>query len=287
MSGKFFTLLAFIIIVAFSGCSEDDNIVNQEEHFDAVGIIIKQSGVTIFDYFGPDYAATDSIAGNDTLKISRGLNPHWDIYFYDESGDQINPPVSTVDGGHQSLAATFTPSSLAELWWHDGEEGAFEFHIRGNEEGYGTVKFNVMHEGHADFTTLPIPLVIDSNVLHDEPVGIKLYDEESGTLLASSVLADSGSSSGTLSVNINDSTEHIEVYFYDSEDIEFHPSAPPHSLVVESSNESVVSVGGIEVEEPWAFKLLGNTAGSAEITVKLFHDGAVGKIFEPVAVQVQ
>ncbi len=281
-------LIIFVLTLAFSfvGCDDDNDITGQEEHFDAVGIIIQQSGVIVLDYYGPDYQAGDDIAYLDTLQLSLGLNPHWKAYFYDEDGEQIDPPLTPDEGGHQTFAATFT-SELAELWWHEGEDGAFEFHIRGLESGSCTVEFNVMHEGHSDFTTLPIPVVVGTEVLHDEPVGVRLYDEETEQLLATAWLAATDSTEGSLSVSANDSTDHIEALFFDTNDIEFFPPVPPHSLVVESSDTNIVTIVGQVEDEPWAFKLYGNSAGSATITVYLYHDDEIGKTFTPVDITVQ
>ena len=280
-----FLSLMFVLTLLFGGCG-DDKISGQEEHYDAVGIVIYQSGVKVLDYYGPDYQAGDAIAYMDTLRGSIGLNPHWNAKFYNDDEEEIDPPLTPDEGGQQTLAAVFDPE-LGELWWHDNEDGHFEFHLRGLQSGNGTIAFKVMHLGHSDFTTLPIPLVIDSEVLHDAPIGVKLLDEESGDLLATAWLADSAHVEGTLTVAADDSTDHIEVLFFDINDTEFLPVVPPHSLVVESSDTTAVTIGGQEEEEPWAFKLYGHNTGSAAITIYLYHDDAIGKTFSPVTVNVQ
>ena len=275
-------ILALALVVA--GCSDDDDPVSsQSEHFDAVGYIIYASGVKVLDYFGPDYGAGDNVAYLDTLRASQGLNPRWDSKFYNEDTVEINPPSPS----HQTLAAEFTDPGIAELWWHDGEDGYFEdFHLRGLAPGTTTVKFKVMHVGHADFTTLPIPVIIDTNVLHDTPVGIILEDEDSGTLLATAWTTDIDSVSGSLSVPANDSTDHIEVIFFDQNATEFWPDDVVHSLVVESSDTTVVKISGQDPAEPWAFRLVGRAAGSATITVFLYHNAAIGKTFTAIPVNV-
>ena len=277
--------IAIALPVLFTGCGDDD-ITGQEEHFDAVGIVISQSGVTVLDYYGPDYQAGDSLAYLDTLHLSLGLNPHWDAKFYDEDSQEVDPPITPNHGGYHTLAATFIPG-IAELWWHEGEDGDFEFHVRGLESGNGKVVFNIMHLGHSDFTTLPIPVVIDTNVLHDVPVGVKLYDEETEQLLATSWLADSAYTEGSLTVANGDSTDHIEVMFFDQNGTEFQPPVPPHSLVPVSADTLIVSIGGQMENEPWAFKLYGKSAGSTTVIVYLYHDDAIGKTFSPINVTIQ
>ncbi len=280
--GARLVIAATLFVFAGLSCSDDDPVSPQAEHFEAIGIQVLQSGVVILDYYGPDYGAGDNIARFDTLYASQGLNPHWETMFYNEDGDLVEPP-SDAD---KSFGAEFADASVAEIWWHEGEEGEYEFHLRGKKEGRTTVEFKVLHAGHADFTTLPIPVVIGTEVLHDAPIGVKLKDEESGDLLATAWLADSSKFEGSLTVDAGSTTDHIEAVFFDSNGTEFWPGVPPHSLVVESSNETIVTVTGQEPAEPWAFRLTGETTGSATITVYIYHDGSVGKTFTPVPVTV-
>lgn len=276
-------IVSALIVVASISCSdEDDPISPQAEHFEAIGIQVLQSGVVILDYYGPDYGAGDNIARFDTLYASQGLNPHWETKFYNEDGDLVDPP-SDAD---KSFGAEFADTSVAELWWHEGEEGEYEFHLRGKKEGETTVEFKVLHAGHADFTTLPISVIIGAEILHDEPIGVNLKDEETGDIFATAWLADSAKVEGNLTVDAGSTTDHIEALFFDSYGTEFWPGAPPHSLVVESSNETTVTITGQEPDEPWAFKLTGESPGSATITVYIYHDGSVGETFTAIPVTV-
>jgi hypothetical protein len=276
-------VFAFVLIAVFAISCDDDPIAPQSDHFEAVGMVIFQSGAMVLDYYGPEYDAGDQTAYLDTLYASQGLNPHWSVRFYNEDGDLVDPP----EEDNQWFAADFANPDLAELWWHEGEDGEFDFHLKGNQAGQTTVEFKIMHIDHADFTTLPIPLVIDETVLHGAPVGVRLYDEESEDLLATAYIAGSGNDSeGLFTLTAGNTTDHIEAIFFDEEDIAFWPGVPPHSLVVESSNTSVVNITGQEPEEPWAFKLEAVSAGTANITVYIYHDGAVGKTFTPINVVV-
>ena len=91
---------------------------------------------------------------------------------------------------------------------------------------------------------------------------------------------------GSFTLSSDETTDHIEAVFFDEHDVEFSPPVPPHSLVVQSSDENTVTVTGQEPEEPWAFKLRGETTGSTSITVLLYHDDNVGATFKPVPVTV-
>ena len=77
-----------------------------------------------------------------------------------------------------------------------------------------------MHEGHADYRSgkFPIRIEHEDETAHGAPVGFSLIDEESGnTLLTLSEMGVTGS----LSVNFNETTDHIEVEFFDANGIEF------------------------------------------------------------------
>ncbi|MBD3169769.1 MAG: hypothetical protein GF307_09830, partial [candidate division Zixibacteria bacterium] len=273
---KIIYIIGLISLLAYSGCTDSsDPVTPQEEHYEAVGLVIYSSGVPVLDYYGPDYNAGDDVAYLDTLEISQGLNPHWDLQFYAEDGSLQDPP----DDADKSFGAEFADPSIAELWWHEGEEGEFAFHIRGLRAGQTTAEFKVYHNDHADFSTLPIPLVVDTTVLHDAPIGVNLYDEESDSLLATAYLEDSNIVTGSLMVTANEETDHIVAQFFDQYGVEFWPGVPPHSLVVESSDTTIAAVTGQQPDEPWAFKLQGNSSGNCEITVYIYHDGSVGKTF--------
>ncbi len=272
-----FSTLSFAV-----GCDDDDPLSPPEDHFEAVGLQIVQSGNVIFSYYGPDYAPGTTLT-DDTIKISQGLSDHWDVKFYDEDSLVIDPP----DDADKSFSAVFSDPTVAELWWHEGEEGEFEFHMKGLKEGFTTVEFKVLHNDHADFTTLPIPVMVDTNVNHGPPVEVKLNDEDSGDLLATSYeMTSSSEPTDTISVTNGETTDHIVAYFFDANDIKFQPGVPPHSLEVTSSNTAIADITGQEPGEPWAFKIEGKSEGTTEITVKILHDGSLGKEFKPISVKV-
>ena len=49
-----------------------------------------------------------------------------------------------------------------EVVQDEGDEGKFVFYLRGLEDGETTIKLQISHEGHVDFTTLPIPVRVES-----------------------------------------------------------------------------------------------------------------------------
>ena len=76
-------------------------------------------------------------------------------------------------------------------------------------EGETTIVFGVRHEGHIDFRTQPIPVHVESQEgQHEEPVGVRLKEEDSGELLTQAPLKGEGTATETLTVAVGDTTDH-------------------------------------------------------------------------------
>lgn len=267
------------VALVLSSCSDEDApIAPEAEHFEAIGLVIYSSGIEVASILR---GVTD-----DTLIAPEGaLSDHYEVRFYDDDENVIDAPEQTED---TYFDWTIDDPEVAEVWQHAGEERAFEFHLRGLEVGETQIEFFVKHIDHSDYRSGKFPLRVESVAgTHGEPIGVILEDEESGSELARAHLADSGTpSQGGFTLAGGETTDHIEATFFDDQDREFSPPAPPHSLLIESSNTSVVTITGLEEDEPWAFRLQGVAAGSATVTVKLLDDGNVGKVFTSIAVTV-
>lgn len=269
---KLFLLLFSSLI--FISCEDDDPLTPEEDHLDAIGMVLYDSGI--------ETARILRGVTTDTLVTTEGaMTSHLDVKFIDEDENIIDAPETN---NHQ-LEWKIDDPEIASIWQHEGEEGSFEIHLQGLKEGETKIEFFVMHEGHADYRSGKFPIRIehaDENA-YGAPVGLNLIDEESGNILAT---VNNDNVDSELSIGINVTSDHIEVEFFDANGVDFQPSVPPHSLVVESSDESVLSITGQSASEPWAFKLQGNASGNATITIKLMHDDAVGKQFVPITVTV-
>lgn len=150
-------VLSFIGLSALfltSGCG-DDITKPQEEHFEAEGMIIYDGNTKIYEYFAPDYGADDEFT-NDTIHISTGRTNLLTAKFLDENRNEIDPP-----DGEQTLGAEIGNADLVSIEWNDGENGAFSFYLNGRSPGITTIKFQILHEGHPDFTTLANYITVD------------------------------------------------------------------------------------------------------------------------------
>ncbi|MFH0736194.1 MAG: hypothetical protein V1773_16250 [bacterium] len=268
-------ILLSILSVYFTGCSDDSETINQEDHFQAIGMVVTDaSGARVVSI----------LRGVTTDTLIAPLDARSEAYFvdfYDDNENIIDPPTSA----DKYLAWEIGNPDLASVFQHEGEEGGYEFHLDGKIAGETTIQFFIMHNGHADYRSGLIPLKIKNVVgAHGDPVKVKIVDEESDSLIA---LADLQSVvSGEVNINAGVTTDHMVVYFIDSEGVEFQPSIADHSLGFIIANSAVASITGQVITEPWAFKISGLTAGTTTLVVQLKHGDTIAKSFSPISIKV-
>jgi hypothetical protein len=269
-------LFPFLIIITFHGCTKDDGpIAPPEEHFEAIGMYFTTSGIEVVSILRG--------VTTDTLKAPLGgIGAGIDVQFYDKNENIIDPPTNP----DLTLAWKIDDTTVVSVWQHPGEEGGYEFHLRGLKEGTTHIEFMILHDNHADYTSGKIPVIVEHDEhAHGEPVGLKLYDEDSGSLLAT--VNQDGTVTGSIDVAVNDTTDHIELKFFDANGVEFQPSVLDHSLGYAIANLSIAGIIPPDASEPWAFKIYGIASGSTAITLELNHDGHVEDTFSPIPINVQ
>lgn len=267
----FFLSLIFVLILITS-CNEEP-IAPQEEHIQAKGMVFYSSGIEV--------ARIETGKTNDTLTAPvGGLSDHIEIKFIGEDELEFSP----AEDAPQSLAWEIENPSIADIWQHEGEEGAFEFHLEGLLVGETSIEFFAMHNDHSDFRSGNIPVKITNiDSSFGKPIGLEISDEDSGSKLVS---ITNTTVIGELNVSKTDTTNHLEVNFFDSYNRFFQPASPPHTLRIDIDDSSVVEITGQDDAEPWAFKIIGLKTGSTTITLNILHDGNVGASFEPITVNV-
>ena len=270
---KIAILLSLIFVLLISTSCSEDPIAPQEEHIQAKGMVFYSSGIEV--------ARIETGETNDTLTApAGGLSDHIEIKFIGEDGLEF----SVSEDAPQSLAWEFVNPSIADIWQHEGEEGAFEFHLEGLLVGETSVEFFAMHNDHSDYRSGSIPVKITNNdSTYGVPIGLEISDETSGSKLVS---ITNTTVIGELNVSKTDTTNHLEVNFFDSYNRFFQPASPPHTLRIDVGDSSVVRITGQDDAEPWAFKIAGLKTGSTTITLNILHDGNVGVSFEPITVNV-
>jgi hypothetical protein len=144
--------MSFALLAA--GCGDDDNPVNAhqgEEHAEAIGLIIRNSGAEIVRYENGKISGEIDVGhGKETALLS--------VRFIAEDGDLFTP--HTDDGF--SLGWEIVDETVAKVDWHP-EDGAWAFHIVGEADGKTTIRLKIMHEGHADFVSMPIEIHVSDD----------------------------------------------------------------------------------------------------------------------------
>lgn len=274
---KYFYLfiVLFFALITFNSCSADDPLTPAKDHFDAEGLIITDSGIRIASIFRG--------VTSDTIEVpAGGRTSHMDVKFFDENQNIIDPPV---DG--KTLAWEIADTSILGVWQHPGEEGSFEVHFDGKAIGITSIEFFIMHEGHADFRSGKIPVKVkNTSGNYGAPIGVKLFDEDSGTLLTT-INTQTGAITGSIDIAAGDTTDHIEVIFFDANGVEFQPPTPEHSLTIVTDDIAKAVITGLEPAEPFAFKVFGVSVGATTLSINLLHEGVVEEFFTGITINVQ
>ncbi len=139
---------AILLSIVVTACSEDDPVAPQDDHKEAIGLSLYSSGVKVFTIMRGQTS--------DTLRATVGVSSdHYDVHFYD-----INEKEFEADDEHHQLGWEIADPNLLEVKQHAGEEGSFEFHLLGKAVGSTTIEFFILHEGHSDFRSGKIPVVV-------------------------------------------------------------------------------------------------------------------------------
>lgn len=280
---RYIVLIIFIpLITFFIGCKEDSNPTTpQTPHFEAEGLVIQDvtKKVIFAVYQGKVLREFNGIMLMDTLIAPlNALSDHYDVKFLNDKKEIIAAPS---DKDH-TFGFSIDDKSILDIYQHT--QGEFAFHLKGLKIGKTTVEFMINHLGHADFKTPKIPVkVILDTTKHGEPVGVLLSYEESGQLLANATLSNS---TGTISVRLNDTTDHIKIQFYDANNIKFQPDPTIHDFDI-VFDDGTVSSYIKQAGEPWVCRFIGKKVGTTYFTLKLKHQGEVKFTFAKIKIEVK
>jgi hypothetical protein len=149
-----------------TGCEDDDHDHDHDdEHTDADGFILEdESGAEIYREF--EGAMTGSIALNvgETLELS--------VHFLDHEGNEIEHDEEEEDH-EDGLSISGFDSNIAIVEAedheeeeddhdHDEEEHGNAIHVIGVSSGSTSFQLELMHEGHADYTsTNNVPVTVN------------------------------------------------------------------------------------------------------------------------------
>ncbi len=257
------------ILILINGCSnESDPLTAQSEHFDPEGWIIRDATTKpiLVVWQGEILTEWNGKQISDTLYAPlNALSDHYSIKFLDAGKNIINAPS---DADH-SFGWNITDTSYLSIVQDTPTDWAF--HLKGKNEGLTSMEFLVKHAGHVDVRTPFIPVrILEDTTKYGEPVGLRISLEEDGTVLVNS---NPASSTGNLEVQLDSTTDHLEVEFYDNYGKYFQPEYPLHSLNFEIGDATLAEIL-TDNNEPWVFRLKGIKKGSTYIKIKLMVNGS-------------
>ena len=159
-------LSIFALALFMASCGDEDNPVepdSHDDHAEAFGLIVRDSGTEIVRVESGQVTGEIEVGhGKETALLS--------VRFIAEDGDLFTPD----ENDEYSLGWEIADESIAEVDQH-AEDGAWNFHILGLEEGETTIRIKINHEGHTDFVSPEIEIHVSEDgpgEEHDE------HDEE-------------------------------------------------------------------------------------------------------------
>ncbi|MEE9431577.1 MAG: hypothetical protein V3V16_11080 [Melioribacteraceae bacterium] len=146
-----FMLLFSVVIIGLSSCDEKDPVSPAEEHFEAEGLVLRTSGIKLAEIFRGETS--------DTLSLLKDiLGDHIEVTFYDSEKKEIAPP----NDEHIKFAWTVDDPLILGVHQHEGEEGGFEFHLKGLKVGETQIEFFIKHNDHNDYRSGKFPVKVTS-----------------------------------------------------------------------------------------------------------------------------
>ena len=128
-------LLSFVLLFT-TGCEDDDHDNHDHGHTDADGFILESNGTEIYREFEGSVTGSVTLNVGDTLELA--------VHFLDHEGEEI---VHEEEEGeeHEEEGDDHDHD-------HDEEHGA-ALHIIGVSSGSTSFTLQLMHDGHADYTS--------------------------------------------------------------------------------------------------------------------------------------
>ena len=150
-----------IFLALFVVSCEDDDHDHAEEHIDAEGFILESEGTEIYREFKGTTTGSVTVAVGATLEVS--------VHFLGDDGKELEHEEHEGEEEEGSLRVSGANSSIATVEVEEGhddggdhdheEEMALE--ITGVSAGSTSFKLELMHEGHADYTsTNNVPITV-------------------------------------------------------------------------------------------------------------------------------
>lgn len=158
-------LLLTSMLLFTTGCEDDDHDHDHDEdHTDVDGFILEdESGSEVYREFEGAMTGSVTLAVGDTLELS--------VHFLDHEGNEIEHSEEEEGEEHEDgLEVSGNDASVAivEVEGHEEEEDHDEehhgsaLHVIGVSAGSTSFTLQLMHDGHADYTsTNNVPVTVN------------------------------------------------------------------------------------------------------------------------------
>jgi hypothetical protein len=159
---KALTIFSFTFVMLFTtGCEDDDHDNDDHGHTDADGFILEnESGTEVYREFEGAVTGSVTLSVGDTLELA--------VHFLDSDGNEIEHEEEEGEHEEGELEVSGSNASIAivEVEHEEEEEGDDHDHDHDHEEEHGAAlhiigvssgttsfQLQLMHDGHADYTS--------------------------------------------------------------------------------------------------------------------------------------
>ena len=157
---KTYTTLLFTGALLFTtGCEDDAHDDHEEGHTDADGFILEDAaGSEVYREFEGATTGSVTLAVGETLGLS--------VHFLDHEGNEIAHEEEGEEDHEDGLVVSENDASVAVVEVEEHEEGedhhGMAIHVQGVSAGSTSFKLQLMHDGHADYTsTNNVPVTVN------------------------------------------------------------------------------------------------------------------------------
>ena len=169
------TLLFTGMLLFTTGCEDDDHDHDHDEdHTDADGFVLEtEAGEVVYREFEGTQTGGVTLSVGETLELMVHFLDHEgnEIEHSDGENDDHDDDGDDHDDDGDGLVVSENDSTIAivEVEGHDEEDGddhgdehGIALHIEGVSAGSTSFKLQLMHEGHADYTsTNNVPVTVN------------------------------------------------------------------------------------------------------------------------------
>ena len=155
-----YTTLLFTGTLLFTtGCEDDAHDDHEEGHTDADGFILEDAaGSEVYREFEGAATGSVTLAVGETLELS--------VHFLDHEGNEIAHEEEGEEDHEDGLVVSENNASVAVVEVEEHEEGedhhGMAIHVQGVSAGSTSFKLQLMHDGHADYTsTNNVPVTVN------------------------------------------------------------------------------------------------------------------------------